>query len=891
MPYNNSESILIAEAPLAIAMFDKQMRYITTSKKWLLDYHIGDRNIIGLSHYEVFPEIGDDWKKIHQDCLQGVSNHCDEAMFVRGDGQIQWIRWDVRPWTEADGTIGGIIMFTEDLTDKKLLEKTYEQVNERLVLATTAAGIGIWEYDLTHQTYLWNDNMFQIYGKWNPEEGSLSHFWENRLHPDDLARVNAEVEEAIRGEKNYNTTFRIIHQEKGLRYIHGQAVVEKDQAGRAKRIVGINWDMTERMEAAEKLRISEETFRLTFEHSAFGMSIVDAKTGAFIDVNNTLAAIFGYSKEELLQTNLQSISHPEDAHRDFEGAEANQLLLGEITVLHGNKRYIHKQGHTVWTESVGTLVRDKEGNPLYFIGQIKDITKEKRLNDELIQREKDFRGAFENSAVGMVLASLRGRWLKVNRSLCKMVGYEEAELLELDYASITHPEDLASNQATFNSFIQSGEDNYQIEKRYIHKNGSIVWVILTVSLVRDAAGNPLHLVTQMTDITAEKAAQQELEATLSKLQNLLDASKHVAIIGTDLQGTINIFNKGAENLLGYTAEEMVGKKNPSIIHDPAEMAARGAELSGIFNKPISGFGVFVAYAQEGAFDSREWTYVKKDGSRFPVQLVVGPITNNDEIVGFLGIALDISQIKAAERALETTNKELKMANAELEEFAFIASHDLQEPLRGITGFIGLIEKKHLHQLDEKAQEYFQFITEGANRMKNLINDLLEYSRTGRSSSVQGLVSLNGLVGEIAKGFAANPSEPKPIIKWNDLPDLYADHTAMLQLFMNLIGNGIKYQPKGNQPIIEIIAEEKNEVWQFSVSDNGIGILPKFHEKVFVLFQRLHGKTEYSGTGIGLAICKKIVQRMHGDIWLESTPGEGSTFYFTIPKVAPNLHLS
>jgi light-regulated signal transduction histidine kinase (bacteriophytochrome) len=233
------------------------------------------------------------------------------------------------------------------------------------------------------------------------------------------------------------------------------------------------------------------------------------------------------------------------------------------------------------------------------------------------------------------------------------------------------------------------------------------------------------------------------------------------------------------------------------------------------------------------------------------------------------------------RALEEATDNLTRANRELEQFAYIASHDLQEPLRMVTSYMQLIQRKYADKLDEKAEVYIHHAVSGTRRMQSLIEGLLKYSRITRPEP--GNVDTNGTFADAVANLAAAIRESDAEVTGNALPTVSGDSTQLLQLFQNLLSNGIKYRKPGTAPRVTVSAQQIDEAWLFSVRDNGIGIDRENHEKVFEIFRRLHTQEEYPGTGIGLASCKKIVEQHGGKIWLESSPGEGTTFFFTIPR--------
>jgi light-regulated signal transduction histidine kinase (bacteriophytochrome) len=261
---------------------------------------------------------------------------------------------------------------------------------------------------------------------------------------------------------------------------------------------------------------------------------------------------------------------------------------------------------------------------------------------------------------------------------------------------------------------------------------------------------------------------------------------------------------------------------------------------------------------------------------------VVPIKYDKDVVSVIMISTDITERKRAEEVLRTTLTELERSNRDLEQFAYVASHDLQEPLRTVTSYVQLLERRYKGKLDPDADEFIGFAVEGANRMQRRIQDLLSYSRLstrGKSFQPTNMEKmLEAAIANLSAAIATNHA----VIEHEPLPTIIADESQLSQVLQNLIDNGMKFHRKDVSPQIHISAKREKDEWEFSVRDNGIGIDPSHFKKMFIIFQRLHGPQEYPGTGIGLAICKKIVERHGGRIWVESEPGKGSTFRFTIP---------
>lgn len=250
----------------------------------------------------------------------------------------------------------------------------------------------------------------------------------------------------------------------------------------------------------------------------------------------------------------------------------------------------------------------------------------------------------------------------------------------------------------------------------------------------------------------------------------------------------------------------------------------------------------------------------------------------------IGYGIDITAIKSAELKLENTMNKLRKTNEELEQFAYVASHDLQEPLRMVSSFLNLLEKKYSTELDDKAKSYINFAVDGAQRMRQIILDLLEFSRVGRTGEHQmELIDLNKVLQDIIQLHMKQIQDNCAEIKFQNLPIIKNYRIPLTQVIQNLISNGLKYRKEDVSPELEIVVSDKGNEWEFSFKDNGIGINPKYYDKIFVIFQRLHNKNNYSGTGIGLSVVKKTIESLGGKIWVESEEGIGSNFYFTIPK--------
>ncbi|MCA9917514.1 MAG: PAS domain S-box protein [Anaerolineales bacterium] len=361
----------------------------------------------------------------------------------------------------------------------------------------------------------------------------------------------------------------------------------------------------------------------------------------------------------------------------------------------------------------------------------------------------------------------------------------------------------------------------------------------------------------------------ELHQTQNKLLYQANLMQNVsdAIIATDNQFCIQSWNKAAEAIYGWSEAEVLGKKMNDIV--PQIYTEQSHEA------------VMAEFLAQGQWQGR-LKQQRRNGSDIPIFASVTAVKNHSgTIIGAVAVNRDITNQLAIEESLRQHMQLLQASNADLAQFAYVASHDLQEPLRMITAYLQLLVSTNRGKLDEESQEFIDFALDGANRMRQLITDLLAYSRVGRQNESFNQVDLDQTLAQVRRNLEIQIEENEVTLTHDPLPTIFADKTQMLQLLQNLISNAIKFKsPK--DPHIHLSAKQENAQWIISVSDNGIGIDPQFSERIFTIFQRLHTPDEYPGTGIGLALCKKIVQKHGGDIWVDSAPDAGATFSFSIP---------
>ena len=400
------------------------------------------------------------------------------------------------------------------------------------------------------------------------------------------------------------------------------------------------------------------------------------------------------------------------------------------------------------------------------------------------------------------------------------------------------------------------------------------WAVQT-----DEEQRPVAFLEVNTDVTEREQAAveqtrllREAEAASAQFEGLLESAPD-GIVMVDQSGSIKMINRQTEVLFGYLREELLGHTVDMLL--PERLRDRHPEERGAYTG---------APRTRPMGSNLELYGRRRDGSEFPVEISLSPMHSNGELL-VISTIRDITSRKQAAERLKAVADDLARSNAELEQFAYVASHDLQEPLRMVASYTQLLARRYAGKLDQDADDFIGFAVDGARRMQELINDLLTYSRAGTRPLERQRVDTGRLVDEIASDLAVAIAEGGASVTHDDLPTVYADPVQLRQLFQNLIANGLKFQRAGVPPHVHVSATPGAGKWTFDVRDNGIGIEPQYIERIFVLFQRLHTRADYPGTGIGLAICKKIVERHGGHIGVQSAPEQGTTFWFTLPVEA------
>lgn len=616
-------------------------------------------------------------------------------------------------------------------------------------------------------------------------------------------------------------------------------------------------DITQRKNAEDALRESEKRFRSTLDYLTEGCAILDFNWN-YLYVNDVNASHAHCSKDEMIGKNIFSLIPGIEKSVFF---DAYKRCMEDRTRENVEAAFTFEDGSEAWYEAKAEPV--PEG--IFVLSA--DITARKVAEERLKRSEENFRTLADNISQLAWMTDENGSIFWYNKRWYDFTGTTFEEMQGWGWQKVHHTDHIERVMENWTKALAIGEpweDTFPLRG----KDGNYRWFLSRALPIKDESGNVTRWFGTNTDITERKEIEEELKLSESRLN---DAQKlaHVGSFSIDMStGTIEA-SEEAYNIceLDPAKERITLDLITSCWHPEDKSWISEAIRDGMTNNKLINF---------------EGRMLLPNGNVKYINYIARPVNDAAGMpVKRVGAVADITERKLQELELRRTLEELKRSNEELEQFAYVASHDLQEPLRMVSAYTKLLEGQFKDKLDEKTSRYMYFVTDGAKRMHALIHDLLAFSRVASPRETISKTDLNTLLAEIMRDFQVAITDHNAEVEISEMPVLNVDPTQVKLIFQNLIQNAIKFRGPDN-PLIQIKAERRDREWLFSVKDNGIGIEAEFYDRIFVIFQRLHEKEKYPGTGIGLAICKKIVERHGGKIWVDSAIGSGSAFYFTIP---------
>jgi len=806
------------------------------------------------------------------------------------NGNVTPVLYNASVFRDEAGTIAGVFAAARDITG----QKKAEEERSRLAAIVDNSDDAIIGKSLDGIITSWNAGAERLYGYTAAE--AVGRHISMLVPPDQIDDIDKILETFRHGEAvHHHETVRV---GKNGNQVQVSLTVSpiRDRDGELTGASTIAHDITGR-------KLAEETIRRA---SAYNRSLIEASLdplvtinpdGTISDVNAATVNVTGFSREELIGTDFSKyFTEPARAKAGYE------QVFRDGSVTDYGLEIRHRDGKITPVLYNATVFKDEHGSVAGVFAAARDITERKKAEETARRAGAYNRSLIEASLDPLVTINPDGTISDVNAATVNVTGFSRKELIGTDFSKyFTEP---ARAKAGYEQVFRDGSVT-DYELRIQHVDRRVTPVLYNATVFKDEHGNVAGVFAAARDITERKKAEETARRAGKYNRSLIESSLD-PLVTINPDGTISDVNAATVHVTGYSRDELIGTDFSKYFTDPKKAKAGYEQV--FRDGSVTDYGLEIRHT---------------DGRVTPV--LYNATVYRDEagkITGVFAAARDITERKRAEDALllayrelddrvrERTielqeanallekeiaerkitadelrekSEELARSNLELQQFAYIASHDLQEPLRAISGFTELLEKRYKGQMDERADKYINFIIDGTKQMNQVIFDLLEYSRVQTKAHEFGLIDMNTSLKQALRNLQASIKEKDAVITADPLPKLSADGIQITQIFQNLIGNALKFQKPETTPKIHVSAREQGDAWMFSVTDNGIGIDPKYTERIFKIFQRLHAKGEYEGTGIGLAICRRIVERHRGEITVRSEPGAGSTFSFTLPS--------
>jgi PAS domain S-box-containing protein len=543
------------------------------------------------------------------------------------------------------------------------------------------------------------------------------------------------------------------------------------------------------------------------------------------------------------------------------------------------KRYLKKDGTYLWGSLTVTAAFDSEGNFRYNLGIIEDITERKQVEKKLASLNERIATATRTSQVGIWDWDIPNNVLTWDDQMYALYGVSKTDFEGAyeAWAKGLHPDDRVFGEKQTQLALQGTKD-YDTQFRLIWPDGSIRHVKAKGEVFRNQQGEPIRMVGINFDITELILAQKALIDSEEKFRKAFAINPDAITITRKHDGMYMSVNNGFSQIFGYEENEVVGKTSLEI---------------NIWKKSLDRAKFVKALNERGLVENFEVSLLTKDG-----RLIEGLVSSIMIDIGgdehILSTTKDVTLLKQAEdevrklndtleKRVEERTAQLEAANRELEAFSYSVSHDLRAPLRHINGYVDLLNGRFQEQLPDKAQHYLATISAASKQMGTLIDDLLQFSRTGRQEMRKSCFPMNRVVDDVLERMKPDTSNRKICWEIQEMPEVFGDQAMLKQVWANLLDNAVKYTRNVEKTVVSIRFDDMGDRFVFSVRDNGVGFDMKYANKLFGVFQRLHSQAEFEGTGIGLANVHRIMQKHGGSVWAESEPGNGATFYFSLPK--------
>ncbi|MCF0062355.1 PAS domain-containing protein [Dyadobacter chenwenxiniae] len=781
---------------------------------------------------------------------------------------------------------------------------------ERFELVVKATHDVIWDWDLEKNTVWWNDGMKEVFGYTSQEVEPGPESWFNRIHPDDRTEVVHNMHAAIdRGDSNWGDYYRFQRADGSFAYVHDRGYTIRAD-GKAVRMVGCMRDLSEIVQSDEARQESEDNLQFALSAAQLGVWNMNPETGV-VYFDERCRGLYGNPSEEILnyETLIQHI-HFEDREKVV-NAISSALNPETRTAYDIRYRTVGASDHVLrWLHCTGKAYFTPEGVPYRFSGVSRNVTDEISSKERVAWADQQAAMTVEGSGAGSFLVALDTNEIIYSPTMSRIItGRENGDMKRDFFVMHIHPEDFDKRTAAYEIASKTGELRY--EARFVWHDDSVHWVKVIGQYLYDSTGKAISLSGIVMDITDRIESENMIKASEEHLRTLIEQAPVATCMFVGKDMVIELPNEAMLKIWGK-GDSVIGKPLREAL--PPEMLDQQLLniLDHIFEtgKPYSASGRQADLIVNGTLETFYFDFTYK------------PLRNSKgEIYAILDMAVDVTEQVKSRQALERSeeryrllvdeleqrvqkrteelhqaNQELVNSNSNLQQFAYAASHDMQEPLRKIQSFSSRLQTVYSESFDENGVFMLNRIQDASKRMSSMIDDLLAYSRLTTHDSAFEAVDLNKIVSAVIADLEVSIEEQKSEIRVAQLPVVWGNPSQLTQLVQNLLSNAIKYKKQDIPSEIEIRADDLTETEKadlprlspghryikFEVSDNGIGFDEKYLGRIFQMFQRLHGRGEFSGSGIGLALCKKVVQNHHGHITAQSEPDRGATFMVYLP---------
>ncbi len=813
-----------------------------------------------------------------------------ERCEASGGAPPRWLDVEVQPLNDALGRPAGFMVIESDTTERKCAEEALLRERARLASILEGTHAGTWEWDVQTGDYRCSERWAEMLGWTLAELAPLTgQTWLELAHPDDIGRVGKLLEKHFSGELSYYAA------ELRLRHRQGHWVWVQDRGrvaswlpdGRPGTMAGTQMDISVRKHAEAELSSSRAFLDRAGRLAGVGGWQIDLGSGAIIWSDETcriheMPAGHRPSLDEALGFYTSESRAPVE--------EAVQKAMRDGTPWDLELQLLTASGRRIWVRAVGEAEHE-EGRAVRLVGALQDISARRAMEDQLRRNNALKRSILDNLPCGLSAFDGELRLVAHNRQFGALLELPDALLEAAGDAPATLPV-LVDHMARHGNFGPGSVEPIVADimrkmlapavQRHEHRRSNG-----TTLEVRNAPMPGGGFVSTCTDITEQKRTEAALEATTALLRSVLDAASEVAVIATGRDLLISVFNKGAERMLGYAAEEVLGLHTPALFADPAQVEERSREASLEFGRPIRGPAVLLAPELLGR--PREWRFVRKDSSRLVVSMAVTATRAQDgAISGYLGVAHDVTLQKEHEASLREALLRAEAASVAKSQFLANTSHEIRTPMNAILGMLALLQRT---ALTERQRDYAAK-TEGAARsLLGLLNDILDFSKVEAGKMPLDLqpFDIETLLRELAVILEANVGDKPVEVRFDVDPalprQLVGDGMRLLQILINLGGNAVKFTERGQVAVRlrKLRSDEREVSFAIAVEDTGIGIAAEQHAHVFDGFSQAEASTtrRFGGTGLGLTISKRLVALMGGELRLESTLGVGSRFHFEL----------